>query len=168
MPKHLYLLRHAEAGTKESRQDDKTRELTSTGVKDSLHLGAWFRQQNIRFDLIASSSALRAEQTAGMVAEGMKLDNPKIVTDDVLYEASVRQFLDYINNIEDAYEHVLITGHNPAISYLAEYLTKADTGDMASGSVVIIQFNLGSWTEVGENTGHMIRYLSPDMLAGNQ
>ena len=155
MPKTLYLMRHAEAAAKEARQEDKSRELTQSGVKDALHTGAWLREQNTNWDLIVSSSAIRAEQTALMVAEGMKLDHPRIVLEDVLFDASVRQLLDYVNNIEDAYQSVLIVGHNPAISYLAEYLTKADIGDMAPGAVVIIRFELSSWKLVSENTGVM-------------
>jgi len=164
MPKHLYLLRHAEAAQKESRQDDKSRELTPSGIKDSLHMGAWLREQHVEFDVIACSSALRAEQTAGLIAEGMKLDHPKILPEDVLYDASVRQFLDYVNNIEDAYDHALVVGHNPAISYLAEYLTKADTGDMAACSVSIIRFDFNSWKNVSENTGSLVKYASPEMV----
>ena len=155
MPKTLYLMRHAEAAAKEARQEDKSRELTQSGVKDAVNTGAWLREQNTNWDLIVSSSAIRAEQTALMVAEGMKLDHPRIVLEDVLFDASVRQLLDYVNNIEDAYQSVLIVGHNPAISYLAEYLTKADIGDMAPGAVVIIRFELSSWKLVSENTGVM-------------
>lgn len=162
MPKHLYLLRHADAAQKESRQDDKSRELTQSGVKDSLHMGAWLREQNVDFDLIASSSALRAEQTASLIAEGMKLDQPRMLVEDVLYDASVRQLLDYINNIEEGYDRVLVVGHNPSITYLAEYLTKADIGDMAPGSVAIITFDFSSWKNVSENTGVLVRYASPD------
>ena len=155
MSRTLYLMRHAEAAAKEARQEDKSRELTQSGVKDAVNTGAWLREQNTNWDLIVSSSAIRAEQTALMVAEGMKLDHPRIVLEDVLFDASVRQLLDYVNNIEDAYQSVLIVGHNPAISYLAEYLTKADIGDMAPGAVVIIRFELSSWKLVSENTGVM-------------
>lgn len=164
MPKHLTLLRHAEAAPKEARQDDKSREVTQTGMKDSLHMGARFLEQNIQFDLMVASSALRAEQTAALIAEGMKLENPRVLMEDVLYEASVRQLLDYINNIEDGYDNVLVIGHNPAISYLAEYLTKAHTGDMAPGSVAIISFDFGSWKEVSENNGELVGYLTPSSL----
>ena len=119
MPKTLYLIRHAEAAAKESRQEDKSRELTQGGVKDSLHMGAWFARHNTHWDLIVSSSALRAEQTASLLAEGMKLDHPRILLEDILYDASVRQFLEYVMNIEEAYHSLVIVGHNPAISYLA-------------------------------------------------
>ena len=163
MPKHLYLLRHAEAAAKEARQDDKTRELTQTGIKDCMHLGARFLEEGIHFDLLVSSSALRAEQTAGLIAESMKVENPRIHPEDVLYEASVRQLLDYVNNLEDGYNNVLLTGHNPGISYLAEYLTKADIGDMIPGSVAIIRFEFSSWKQVSENTGELVKYVSPSL-----
>jgi phosphohistidine phosphatase len=164
MANELYLFRHAEAAGKESRQEDKARELSQAGIKQSLHMGAWFREQNYNFDLIVCSSSLRTEQTAQLAAEGMKLDKPKIIPEDVLYEASVRQFLDYINAIEDAYHQVLCVGHNPVISYLAEYLTKADMGEMVNGSVAIIKFNFSSWKEVSENTGELLSYVTPEMV----
>ena len=164
MPKDLYLLRHAEAVGKGSRQDDKSRELTHAGMKESLQMGAWLREQKISFDLLVSSSAVRAEQTTSLLAEGMKLDQPRILLEDVLYEASVGQFLEYINNIEEVYHHVLIAGHNPTISYLAEYLTKADIGEMATGSIAMIKFDLSSWKLVSENTGVLEQYVTPESL----
>lgn len=165
MAKHLYLFRHAEAAGKESRQEDKNRELSQAGVKDSLHMGAWFQDQSIKFDAIISSSAMRAEQTAMLAVEAMKLEKSKIILEDVLYEASLRVFLDYLNNIEDAYQHVLCVGHNPVISYLAEYLTKAEMGEMVAGSVAIIKFEFTSWKKVLENTGELVQYVTPEMVA---
>ena len=165
MPKTLYLMRHAEAAGKEARQDDKSRELAPAGVKDSLHVGAWLREQNTHWDLLVASSALRAEQTAHLVAEGMKLDQPRILIEDTLYESSVRQFLDYVNNIEDAYHSVLIVGHNPSISYLAEYLTKGDIGNMSPGAVTVISFAFPSWKQVSENTGVLERYVTAESVA---
>ena len=159
-------MRHAKAAPREMRQDDKSRELTSEGVKQSRHMGAWFQEKNIRFDLVVSSSAARAEETARLVLEGMNTESPRMIEEDVLYEASVRHFLEYVNNIEDGYERVLIVGHNPTISYLAEYLTKAHIGDMSTGSVVVISFDLSSWKLVTENRGVMERYLKPEHLNG--
>ena len=161
LAKKLYLMRHAEAGAKESRQDDRARELNAAGIKESRHMGAWFEEERTHFDLIVSSSALRAEQTAHLVAEGMNLEHPRILLDDSLYESSVRQLLGYINSIEDAYDNVLIVGHNPSISYIAEYLTKAEIGDMVPAGVTIIKFDLGSWKMVSENTGTLEKYVMP-------
>lgn len=165
MAKHLFLVRHAEAASREARQDDKTRELTSAGVKESLHLGAWLAENNFSFDFIVSSSALRAEQTASLISEGMKVEHPRILLEDILYDASVRQLLDHINNLEDAYNNVLLVAHNPAMSYLAEYLTKADIGDMLPCSATIIKFDFSSWKQVSENTGVLEKYVTAESVA---
>ena len=157
MSRHLYLVRHCEAAAKESRQDDKSRDLTAAGVKDALHLGAWLVKQNAIPDLLVSSSAERAQRTADLIAESLKADNLRHLSEDALYEASLRNLLDYVNNLEDNYRNVLLTGHNPAVSYFAEYLTKAEIGDMAPGSLVMIRFESGSWKEVSGGSGMVVR-----------
>ena len=164
MTKHLYLFRHAEATPKAPGDDDKSRELTQTGIKHAMQMGAWFREQNINFDLLVTSTATRAEQTAHIVAEGMKLENPRILSEDSLYEASVRELLAYINSIEDGYQRVLIVGHNPGLSYLAEYLTKADIGEMVPASVAIIKFPFTSWKQVSQGTGELVKYVTPEVV----
>lgn len=157
MTKTLYLMRHAEAGPKEGRKDDRSRELTPAGIRAARQAGDWLHQQKITLDLLVSSDALRAEQTIRLVAEGLALDSPRILLDDTLYEASLRQLLDYINQLDDSYNHVLIVGHNPAITYFAEYLTKAEIRDMSPGSIIVIRFELASWKEVSQNTGAIVR-----------
>lgn len=154
MAKHLYLVRHAEAVVKESRQDDHSRELTPKGVRDALHLGARLKEQNHTLDLLVSSSALRAEQTTTLIAETLNLD--RILLEDLLYEAPVRLLLEYVNNLEDSCHNVMLTGHNPGITYFAEYLTKADIGDMVPGRMVIVQFSVASWKEVGGGMGMVV------------
>lgn len=163
MAKQLFLIRHADASQKEARQEDKTRELSQAGVKDAMHMGAWLREQQFSFDFFATSSALRAEQTASMIAEMMKT-GARIRSEDALYEASPQLFLNYINNLEDAFQHVALVGHNPVISHLAEHLTKAEIGDMVPGSVAIIKFDIGSWKEVSENTGTLFKLVAPEMI----
>lgn len=152
-------MRHAEARSKEARQDDKSRELTPAGVQTSRHAAAWLLEEKIEFDLLVTSSARRAQQTMELLGEGLGLDNPRVLVEDVLYEASVRHFLEYVNNLEDNFNKVLIVGHNPSISYLAEYLTKADIGDMTPGSIAVIRFDLASWKLVSENLGVLERYM---------
>lgn len=164
MPRILYLMRHAEAASKESRQDDRTRELTPAGVKHALHMGVWLAENKTKIDLIVVSSARRAEQTAQLVAEGMKLDQPRILAEDSLYESSVRHLLEYVNTMEDAYTDVLIVAHNPAVSYLAEYLTKADVSDMPPGTLAAIRFEFNTWKNVSENTGTLERLLTPESV----
>jgi phosphohistidine phosphatase len=58
----------------------------------------------------------------------------------------------------------MCVGHNPTISYLAEYLTKKEVGDMALAGIVIIEYIIYSWTEVKEGNGALVRYIHPTNL----
>ena len=62
------------------------------------------------------------------------------------------------------HKHVMCISHNPVVSYVAEYLTKEEIGDMAPGSLVTIKFNIDSWKEVGEGNGELENYIYPEML----
>jgi phosphohistidine phosphatase len=161
MPKHLYLFRHAQSVEKQLREHDRDRELSPTGVQEALQMGAYFSRENLKFDIIITSTAARAKATAQMAADSMKFDLDKIISDDELYEASVRTMLEFINNLDDHYHHVMCVGHNPTLSYLAEYVTKAEIGDMVPAGVAIIKFNISSWREVSQGNGELINYIYP-------
>ncbi len=160
--KNLYIMRHAQAVSREGRGEDRLRELSQRGVRDALFIGNWLRERAIPLDLIVHSSASRTTQTAELVAEALKKgDSMPLLAEDVLYEASVRLLLQYIREIEDGYRDVLVVAHNPAVSYLAEYLTKADTGGFPAGALAIIRFDHNSWKNVDEGTGTLEEFVAP-------
>ena len=88
----------------------------------------------------------------------------KIQFEEELYTASVRTFLAFVNQLDDACSHVMCIGHNPVISYLAEYLTKAEIGDMPPAGLAMIQLNVQHWKEVNQGSGELINLLIPENL----
>ena len=130
MPRYLYLVRHAQSAEKQVNQNDFGRELTSTGVKQALLVGNYLLQQQIMPDVIMTSTAERARMTASMIADALKTDTEKINLQEDLYEASTRTFFQFITQLEDHLHHVMCVAHNPVVTYLAEYLTGAEVGDM--------------------------------------
>jgi phosphohistidine phosphatase len=163
----LYLLRHAQSAEKQVGQTDKDRELTTMGMKDALLIANYIQKNHLPLDIIISSTALRARTTAGLILDGLKMDTDKIIEDDELYEASTRTFLELIGRLDDSYTNIMCVGHNPVISYLAEYLTKAEIGDMYTAGLVIIKFKVNSWKEVKQGTGSLDNYIYPEMLYFN-
>lgn len=164
MPRYLYLLRHGQSAEKQIGQSDKNRELTTAGIKQSMRIAAYFRQEKTFPELVVCSSSARTRETATLIADALKLDSENIVFDDELYEASTRTLLQTVAQLEDIHRHVLFIGHNPAISYLAEYLTKSEIGDMVPAGMAIIQFDLNSWSEAAEGVGQLIDYVEPEKI----
>jgi len=157
-------MRHAQSVDKHLNQHDKERELTTQGVNDALSVGSYLYRQKINFDLILSSTAIRAKHTAELVVDASKMMPDKIQFEEELFTASVRTFFAVVNQLDDTFSHVMCIGHNPVISYLAEYLTKAEIGDMPPGGLAIIQFNGQHWKEINQGSGELINLLLPENL----
>ncbi len=164
MPRYLYLLRHAESNSKKLNEIDKERSLSSRGVKEALMMGAYLFKKKTPLNIIMSSSALRALTTASLIIDSLKIDSDKISPQDDLYEASPRTFRQFVSQLDDDHQHVMCVAHNPTISYMAEFFTASEIGDMAPGGLCIIKFNIDSWNGVSQGNGELERYLFPDML----
>lgn len=164
MPRFLYLLRHAQSADKQINERDHERELTPVGVKESIRVGAYLIKNPANLDAIMSSTAERAKATSNLIADTLKFDEEKIFLQEELYEASTRTFFQFITHLSDDYQTVMCVAHNPAISYLAEYFTGAEIGDMVPSGLVIIKFNINSWKEVSQANGELIQYIQPTTL----
>jgi phosphohistidine phosphatase len=167
MPRYLYLLRHADAAEKQTGQHDRERELTQTGIREALLIGAYLHNEKVTFDAVLSSTAVRCVSTAGIVCDAMKVETSSILLEDELYEASTRTFFEFITQLDDENGIILCVGHNPVISFLAESLTKAEIGTMPPGGLVIIKFGVDHWKELAPGGGELQNFVFPKMLMGN-
>lgn len=158
-------MRHAQSAEKQGAQSDKARELTTTGLRQALLIGNYLYQTKNYPDIIITSTALRAQHTATGLLDALKLMPDVLHEDDELYNASVRTFFQRIADLDDAWHHVLMVAHNPAITYLAEYLTKAAIGDMPPAAVAIIQLNIHQWKDLKEGCGELLHYITPENLS---
>ncbi|MEJ7646760.1 MAG: histidine phosphatase family protein [Chryseolinea sp.] len=167
MPRYLYLLRHAETQEKQTGQHDRERELTQTGVREALLIGAYLHREKITFDSIHSSTAARCVATAGIVADAMKVETGSILLEEALYDASTRTLFGFVTQLDDDNGTALCIGHNPVMSFLAESLTKAEIDTIPPGGLVIIKFNVDHWKDIAPGGGELQNFVYPKMLMGN-
>jgi phosphohistidine phosphatase len=67
--KTLLLMRHAKSSWKHTELDDHDRPLAKRGKRDAPRMGQLVRQEELVPQLILSSTAVRARNTAEIVAE---------------------------------------------------------------------------------------------------
>ena len=164
MTKLLFLYRHGEAAQSHSSDGDRERELTSKGISQSNQIGTYLLSNQLDVKTIFSSTALRAHQTAAITAEAMKMDTSAIVLDDELYSATTRMFFEFVSRMDSSLTNVMCVGHNPTLTYLAEYFTKESIGDIVPAGVVIIKFEIQSWSEVSQGNGQLVKYITPESI----
>jgi len=157
----LFLIRHAEAYEKETGGKDIDRGLTSDGIQNATRTGYFFQQNGIQPDIMISSPAVRARETATLIAEQLKYETNQIHYNDELYEASVRNLLMAITNLKSTWSQVFIVAHNPSISYIAEYITQSELGSVVPAGFVQIHFPFEEWAQVSEATGDLKKVKDP-------
>ena len=157
----LFLIRHAEAYERESGGKDIERGLTSDGIQNATRTGYFFKQNGIQPEMMISSPAVRARETAILIAEQLKYETSQIHYNDLLYEASVRNLLMAITNLKSSWSQVFIIAHNPSISYIAEYITQAESGSVVPAGFAQIHFPFEDWSQVSEATGDLKKVKDP-------
>ena len=119
--KQLWLLRHAEAEPASAGLTDFERPLTAAGRAQAAAAAAQLRQLDVRPDLMLASPALRASETALIVAQ--RLQCPAVVRyQPSLYQASAAQLLAALQGCEAGVSTLLLVAHNPGLSQLAQRL----------------------------------------------
>ncbi len=161
MTKQLLLIRHAQASESTPGQKDFDRMLTNKGIIDASHLGMYLLKKSLLPDAIFCSAAVRARITATTIAEKINFDVNKIKFEKQLYESSPRSLLELVNGFDDQWERVFIIGHNPVITYFAEYLTGNLVQNMAPGSMAAILFDLPTWKQASGGLGNVDNYYQP-------
>jgi phosphohistidine phosphatase len=162
MTKHFFLVRHAQAETSSPMSKDFDRMLTPTGMAEASKMGERLVQLAVKPSLIVTSPALRCADTAQLLAERMGYDTNAIREETDLYEASVRNLLAVINGLEETHGSVMLVGHNPAATYLAEFLTRAEIGSLPTNGVVYMTFEGQKWAEVTGQSGKLVWFEYPD------
>lgn len=124
MPRHLFLLRHAETSRDPSITEDRDRPLTEQGKNDAMRMGRWLRQQGIRPARVLSSPAARAGQTVRLVCEELGLGEDRIEWVDDVYEAAPADLLHLVEQSADP-GGLMLVGHNPGMEGVVEALCGA-------------------------------------------
>lgn len=160
MSKTLYIIRHAEAEDfgNSAMLKDFERNLTGRGISQSARLGSFLVKDSVKIDSFVSSPANRAFQTAKVLLEQYKLEAGMIRLEESLYGGGPRAYLACLNGTAEELNSIAIFGHNPDITFFAEYLTRDDVGgNIKKASVIELRFENQTWAEISGKTGDLIR-----------
>lgn len=160
----LYIVRHAKAEDRATFMADFDRKLTSDGVMAAARMGRYLKDKGVLPSRIISSMAPRASETAKVIAEQIGYDVAQIDFDEKLFEGGPKAYLAALNALPQTTTGAMIVGHNPDVSYLAEFLTHETIGSMSKGAVVAVTFGDLTWAEISGRTGSVAFTVSPKQL----
>ena len=148
--KTLFLLRHAKSSWKQPDMNDHDRPLNKRGKKEAPMVGKYLKTNELAPDLILSSTARRAHETAQAVAEESGFEGQVELYQD-LYLSDMACYLDILQRLPETADRVLVVGHNPDLDELLTLLTDV-TQHMTTAALAQIILPITSWDELNEAT----------------
>jgi phosphohistidine phosphatase len=121
--RRLWLIRHADATSRSATGRDFDRLLTANGEQDARRLGSQLASGAPRPDGIVSSNAPRAFETARLLREHLPGAPVPLTADERLYDADALEMLEVIRATPAERYALVVVGHNPTITELANVLS---------------------------------------------
>ncbi|PZX46453.1 SixA phosphatase family protein [Algoriphagus chordae] len=119
--KKIILVRHGKSAWDDPNLADHDRPLADRGLDNVPEMGLRLIEKGILPDLILSSTATRASQTAEILASVLHLPTSKITYDKNLYHASAAMILKCIQRQDDSHELIFVVGHNPGMNEFIDF-----------------------------------------------
>jgi len=159
--KKLYIIRHAKSSWEDHMLADHDRPLSNRGKKDLPRIANILKEKKVKPDLIITSSARRAIKTAEIFSSTLSYPSEKIEINSEIFEATTQSLINLINKLNDKYETVLIFGHNPGFTILANLLGDKLIDNMPTCSVAELELNIESWKDVEVHCGKLVGFEYP-------
>ncbi|MFW5710179.1 MAG: SixA phosphatase family protein, partial [Bacteroidota bacterium] len=108
----------------------------------------YFIANNNTPDLIISSPANRALHTAVIFARNMMMDFNRLKIDPGIYMGDTSEILSIIKSTIDDVNSLMIFGHNPSFTELANHFLNYPVENIPTAGMVFLTFTNVSWAEI--------------------
>jgi phosphohistidine phosphatase len=173
--KYLTLIRHAKSDWT-TGAGDHDRPLNERGLKNApvvaRFLGRTYLGMNEtaallpRPDRLITSTAMRAKTTAQIMREELGYNAGILVEEPRAYLAEARSLLTIVREFDDAWNHVMLFGHNDGISEFARKLLQRDYlgRSMPTCSAALLEIPWPSWAAVEWSEARLVGYVTPKLI----
>ena len=145
--KRLIITRHGKSKWTDYDYDWQ-RELTSKGKKNNKKLGKYFKDNGIIPDLIVSSFATRALDTAKIIAKEVGYKKKDIQIRKEIYHAEIDTMLDIIYSLDNEADTVFLFGHNPTFTFLINYFAEEKINHLNTSGSFGVQIKTNKWEKI--------------------
>ena len=167
----LYLMRHAKSDWHSAARSDFERPLNQRGTKDAVRMGQWLDANDLRPEVLLSSPAQRARQTALAVAESLGVNDNEVLFNKDLYLADRATLLNVLHTVPSTTDSVLLVAHNPGLDDLVDWLAPepppllSDSGKLMTTAAIAIFKVPGPWAKLKRGEVVLRQLLRPKELS---
>jgi phosphohistidine phosphatase len=146
--KTLYIVRHAKSSWDDAGLIDVERPLLEKGREKTRRVCEYLVEKKVSVDKIICSHALRAFETAKILAEALKYPASQVEVSEDVYMCDAYDMTELVMHLPDDIDSVMIVGHNPDMTDFANQFLDKEIIDLPTSGVVCIEFRTDSWVEI--------------------
>jgi phosphohistidine phosphatase len=147
--KKIIIMRHAKSDWENSSLSDIERPLNSRGKKEAPLMGKELIKRKLIPEIMISSPAVRAQETARTVAENFDFGS-EIIIDEGFYFGTLNTVIQSLKLLPDSCNSVMIFGHNPTWESLVSLLS-GKFPEMPTAAVAVLTFPGKFWNDLAES-----------------
>lgn len=160
--KEVIFIRHAKSDWGHEFLKDIDRPLNERGYLDAYAQSEWYSQHHPAPDLIISSTASRAMNTAFIFARHLELPHGQVSLEQGIYESPAASLLNIISTPRAGINRLMLFGHNPGITNICNELTDDVFFDnIPTCGIVSFSFSGRGWKSIGPKKGKLNFYRFP-------
>lgn len=166
MMKQLFLVRHGKAARDVPVDSDQERPLLRKGVERTLAVAAYLKEQGVKPQLVLSSHALRAFETATLIG-GMLLDTPpEVRIEKNIYYRGREALYDIVTGLKDDLSSVMMVGHNPYMTDFVNMFADTPVSYLPTSAVAAFAFQTDRWSDILLAERKTLFYVTPRQIKG--
>lgn len=162
--KTLYIVRHAKSSWDNPEFSDHERPLMQKGVRKTAKISQYLSEMDVEPDMIISSTAVRAYETACLIAKALHYPVDKIQKEAKLYLSDSEQILNLIFGVDNKHKSLMIFGHNPTFTSFANQFLSEKIDWMPTSAVVAVKFDTDNWEDLCLSDKQLKFVVFPKML----
>jgi phosphohistidine phosphatase len=160
--KRLLILRHGKSDWYAGAATDHERPLNKRGTGAAMTMGRVLTRIGEQPNLIFTSSAVRARETALLASDAGGWECEMVELDE-LYGTSAAGALEVAARAPDEVERLMLVGHEPTWSYLVYALTGASV-QIKTATLAAVDLDAMSWDEAPIAPGSLAYLLQPKLF----
>jgi len=159
--KEIYFLRHAHAPDT-LRVEDVERPIDVKGKMEASRVAAYVKNILQAPDVCYVSHAKRAQQTAAYFKEIWDINKNCFLLTSELYDFNGDKVKNFIYNLSEEWNRVLLVGHNFGITEVVNYFGDKSVNALPTSGLVHITFEADTWHGLRKGTTNDI--ILPDAI----
>jgi phosphohistidine phosphatase len=157
-------MRHGKSMWDNPALDDHDRPLAHSGLERTVKVARFLKSKWELPDVILSSTAIRAKDTAGIMAVELGIDNENLHFDRRLYDHNAENIFELFNIIPPDVYRIMFVGHNPTITEFTSLLLRTLVEDLPTSSIVSVELHTDTWGAASSCPATFKFFVNPGLL----